>query len=133
MIGADLLLTRFLLALCVWREARGETDRGMRLVAQVIVNRSTDPLRRWPRTIPDVILQPLQFSSFNHNDPNATLLPRSDDPTWPRCVAVLQPIFDTFQPPITKANHYHVRGLEPSWADPAKVTEVEGRHVFYCL
>ena len=37
-----LLLRRFAIALCVWREARGESLLGKLLVAQVIENRVTD-------------------------------------------------------------------------------------------
>src|SRR6185436_2087066 len=105
------LLDRFLLALCVWREARGETLLGKRLVAQVIVNRSRD--RRWPNTIEGVILQPWQFSSFNKNDPNAVLFPAHTDTSWPDCVIAADDVMTGS--PISPANHYHVVGLDPAW------------------
>jgi N-acetylmuramoyl-L-alanine amidase len=124
------LLNRFLLALCVWREARGETQRGRRLVAQVIKNRVGD--KRWPRDYVSVILQPMQFSSFNANDPNAVQFPRVDDPQWPSCVMAADDVFSAVEP-FTTANHYHVIGLSPAWRDDAKVVATEGHHVFYCL
>ena len=79
-----LLLRRFILAVCVWREARGETPKGKRLVAQTIENRVQD--KRWPETYVEVITQPLQFSAFNKTDPNALKFPMETDPSWPECV-----------------------------------------------
>jgi N-acetylmuramoyl-L-alanine amidase len=125
-----MLLNRFLLALCVWREARGETPKGRRLVAQTILNRTRD--KRWPNTVTGVVLQPWQFSSFNKTDPNATLFPSATDVSWPDCVAAADDAF-MVSPPITTANHYHVIGLDPAWRDATKVVATEGHHVFYAL
>jgi N-acetylmuramoyl-L-alanine amidase len=125
-----LLLRRFVLALCVWREARGETPRGRRLVAQVVENRVTD--KRWPDSYEGVILQPFQFSSFSKGDPNATMFPLENDIAWPDCVAAADEILAA-PAPITTANHYHVAGLDPAWRDATKIVAVEGHHVFYTL
>lgn len=124
------LLERCLLALCVWREARGETPLGRRLVAQVVLNRVDDS--RWPHDVVDVILQPFQFSSFNKNDPNAVRWPGEDDPAWADCVAATDERLAATVP-ITPATHYHAAGLAPAWADPMKIVAVEGHHVFYKL
>jgi cell wall hydrolase len=124
------LLDRFMLALCVWREARGETARGRRLVANTIVNRTIDPHKRWPTTIEGVVLQPFQFSSFNKNDPNAVQFP-TPGPVWDDCVAAADEILATAH--YTDANHYHVVGLNPAWRDATKVVATEGHHVFYRL
>lgn len=125
-----LFLRRFVLALCVWREARGETPRGRRLVAQVIENRVQD--KRWPDTYEGVILQPFQFSSFNKNDPNATAFPIETDAAWPDCVAAANDIMVS-DAKFTDANHYHVVGLDPAWRDVNKIVATEGHHVFYRL
>lgn len=127
---AYLLLRRFILALCVWREARGESFVGKMLVAQVIENRVTD--RRWPDNYEDAILQPWQFSSFNPSDPNVQKFPREDDQTWPDCVGAADEVLSNSEP-ISSANHYHVIGLHPAWANPDKVVATEGHHVFYHL
>lgn len=126
------LLNRFMLALCIWREARGETAHGKRLVGAVIRNRLAD--KRWPRehSYVDVILQPMQFSSFNLNDPNCALYPNVSDASWPDCVSAADDTFNS-PVPITTANHYHVIGLSPAWRNDAKVVATEGHHVFYCL
>lgn len=124
------LLNRFMLALCVWREARGETQRGRRLVAQTIKNRVGD--KRWPKDFVAVILQPKQFSSFNADDPNAVQFPHVDDAQWAACVTAADDVFMATEP-FTTANHYHVIGLSPDWRNDTKVVATEGHHVFYCL
>lgn len=124
------LSTRFMLALCIWREARGESLRGKQLVGAVIRNRVADP--RWPKTFTDVILQPRQFSSFNSGDPNAMKFPRDDDPSWRDSVSAAETVLGQ-SPAMTTANHYHVLGLMPTWADADKVVDREGHHVFYAL
>lgn len=124
------LLRLFTLALAVWREARGESRAGKRLVAQTIENRVVDP--RWPETYVGVITQPWQFSAFNRNDPNALLFPSETDPAWADCVAVAQEVITTPRP-YTFANHYHTVEVSPPWRDDAKVVAREGRHVFYRL
>jgi cell wall hydrolase len=127
---AVLLLRRFTLALCVWREARGESARGKELVAQVIENRVTDP--RWPDTYVGVITQPWQFSAFNANDPNATKFPSEKDPTWPACVQAADAVLDAAAP-LTTANHYHTTAIRPTWADDSKIVAREQHHIFYAL
>lgn len=133
MTTAQALLDRFLLALCIWREARGETLKGKQLVAAVIINRAHDPAMRWPRTIAGVILQPLQFSSFNAGDPNATKFPNAlvDLSMWEDCVTAADQAIAG--PLATTANHYHVENIHPSWADASKIVATEGAHVFYKL
>lgn len=124
------LLRLFALALCVWREARGESALGKLLVAQTIENRVRDP--RWPDTYIGVITQPWQFSAFNKNDPNALLFPTELDAAWPNCVAVAESVLNTLAP-FTSANHYCVTGLRPQWYDESKISEREGNHVFFVL
>ena len=123
-------LDRFLLSLCVWREARGESLRGKQLVADVIRNRVAD--RRWPTTIRDVVLQPRQFSAFNAGDPNAVLFPVASDPSWGEALTAADAVL-VDMPALTDANHYHVEGLFPTWAEAEKVVAREGHHVFYAL
>ena len=127
---ANDLLTRFMLALCVYREARGESMRGKELVAQVILNRVRDT--RWPDTVSGVVTQRWQFSAFNAGDPNALLFPHENDPAWDACVNAADLILQ-LPKPITTANHYHVIGILPKWADAENVVTREGHHIFYTL
>jgi spore germination cell wall hydrolase CwlJ-like protein len=120
------------LALATWREARGESLLGKALVATVIINRSQDSKRRWPRTIQGVVRQKKQFSSFNDDDPNSKLYPVESDISWEDSVKAVTTAIEA-DPPITDANHYCVTTINPPWADPTKITEVEGNHKFFLL
>ncbi len=135
-MNATELLIAWWLSLCVWREARGESAEGKALVAAVILNRSRDSLKRWPRTIQAVVRQPMQFSSFNDNDANSKLYPKESDVSWVESVEAAEKAL-TADPPLTKANHYHVwtgpSTVSPPWADQTKVTETVGAHRFYLL
>lgn len=124
------LLTHFMLALCIYREARGESMRGKALVGQVIRNRVEDA--RWPNTYAGVITQRWQFSAFNANDPNALLFPSEDEPAWADCVEAAQAVLEAPQT-STAANHYKTETVGASWADERKIVAREGHHVFYAL
>jgi N-acetylmuramoyl-L-alanine amidase len=81
-----------LLALCIWREARGEGYMGKRGVAHVIWNRSQQP-GWWGHTIEQVILKPYQFSSFNANDPNSSKWPEDENEmSWCECKQVAEAV-----------------------------------------
>jgi spore germination cell wall hydrolase CwlJ-like protein len=133
MTPSNELLQRFLLALCVWREARGESLTGKKLVASVVLNRSKDSKHRWPASVVGVIVQPMQFSSFNPGDPNATKFPTSMAglSDWEDSVQAADTVLGGAV--TTEANHYHVHGLTPAWRDDTKIVADEGSHVFYKL
>jgi spore germination cell wall hydrolase CwlJ-like protein len=66
------------LALCVWREARGETREGQIAVSHSIINRIASPT--WGNTMMSVIFQRLQYSSLTHSsDPLVTNWPLDTD------------------------------------------------------
>jgi hypothetical protein len=68
----------FLAALCVWREARGQSIEARRGVWWVLQNR-VGKLGFRP-SLTRVVLQPFQFSSFNAHDPNVTKFPNEAVP-----------------------------------------------------
>lgn len=70
------LSDRFVLALTIWGEARGEPVEGQIAVAQVVRNRLSDATNTAPRWR-DVCLAPKQFSCFNENDPNYPKIQRA--------------------------------------------------------
>lgn len=77
-----------LLALCVWREARGEHSQAAKLaVAASIMNRVHGP-KWWGNSIRTVILKPWQYSSFNHNDPNTGKWPVAGHEHWEECLRI---------------------------------------------
>lgn len=119
-------------ALTIWRESRGESKEAQIAVLWVIMNRKADP--RWPNTTSEVCLQAYQFSSFNPGDPNAVKMPHHADPSWQRCLEVVESpgVYD----PTAGANHYHSLGdtqPKPRWADPKKITVKIGHFTFYRL
>lgn len=120
---------RILLALCVWREARGESSEGKRAVAWVIRNRVRDP--RWPNRVGDVVLQPRQFSAFNSDDPNASKLPKPSAKDWLECCEAAD---SDLPDPTGGATNYHAAdGQSRDWAQEDKFTVQIGQHRFFKL
>jgi len=122
-----------LTALFVYREARGESFDAKRAVVHVILNRTKDAKGRWPKLRSEAILQPLQFSSFNRNDPNATVMPHWNNRAWRECC---QAVECPGEDPTGGANHYHSipEGQPlPKWATPEKITARIGAFTFYKL
>jgi spore germination cell wall hydrolase CwlJ-like protein len=72
-----------LLALCIWREARGESLEAKKAVASVIRNRcAMAPAQGFHSSIAGNILKPWAFSSFMLGDPNSVKYPAETDPSW---------------------------------------------------
>ncbi len=82
-----------LLAICIWRESRGEVYEGKQGVAWTIQNRVLSP-RWWGHSLNGVILMPWQFSSFNANDPNAVKWPIPTDPAWVDSLEIATKVLD---------------------------------------
>lgn len=130
MTDAAQMLRLFALALCIYREGRGEGLVGKLLIGQVVENRVQS--ERWPETYIAVITQPLQFSAFNRSDPNVLVWPREDEPVWADCVAAAQFVLSA-PTPLTGANHYHSVDVSPDWAVDGTVVAREGQHVFVLI
>jgi N-acetylmuramoyl-L-alanine amidase len=75
-----------LLGLCIYREARGEGFLGKRGVGCVVRNR-VEARTYFGHDYASVILKPYQFSSFNANDPNASVWPIDGESVWLECLA----------------------------------------------
>ena len=122
-----------LMALCIWREARGESADAQRGVAWVIRNRSRDPERRWPTSTVAVILQPYQFSGFNHADPNSTKFPGASEASWVACCDAAD---STLPDPVSGAQYYHSYpddrpDLWPAWTREFTLVATIGNLKFY--
>lgn len=126
----------FLIALCVWREARGETADAKNAVAWSIRNRVTNP-RWWGHDYVGVILMPYQYSSFNRNDPNSTKFPATNDPTWEDSMKAALAVYSN--PPTVPdgsigADSYFDKSLDlnpPSWSKIAvKTADIGSFHFF---
>jgi N-acetylmuramoyl-L-alanine amidase len=81
-----------LLALVIWREARGEVLFTKQAVAWSIRNRVLNP-GWWGHSWWSVILMPMQYSSFNRTDPNATKWPMQVDPSWEDALQVAADVY----------------------------------------
>ncbi len=119
------------MAVALWREARGQNSDAQRGVYWVIINRTNNP--SYPHTISEVIMQHLQFSSFNPGDPNIHVYPQ---PTFTP-LNVFEVIDNPGDDPTGGATNYHSYpegSLHwPSWATADKFTVKIGAFSFYKL
>lgn len=114
-----------LLALCIWREARGEPIDAKRGVAWVVRNRVEHP-SWWGKDWNSVILKPWQFSSFNSTDANAVKWPSPLDTAWQASLEAAREVFaGDGADPTGGATHYHDDSLDaepPAWARDGSLT-----------
>ena len=138
-----------LLAMCLFGEARGETQAARRAVAQVIVNRARHALplfgsqrgSSFQDNIVKVLTKASQFSCMMPGDVNYLKMfdPLSHDSStiWRDCLEIAGE-FITFQTTADNlthnSDHYFDDSIvPPSWADPAKETVKLGRLRFFRL
>lgn len=132
---------QLLIALCLYREARGCSLAAMTAIYHVIINRTEDPHKRWRRTISGVILQPMQFSSFSADSKDAVFptqpepgqQPSADWLAWQNCLTVVEA--QLLADPTDGANSYEscAPGELPSWATQDALTCTVGPFRFYKL
>lgn len=82
----------YLLALAIYREARGASQAARVAVGCVIRNRVQHPAwygKDWFT----VITHPFQFSSFNKGDPNSATFGSPIDPVWQACVEAATSVY----------------------------------------
>jgi spore germination cell wall hydrolase CwlJ-like protein len=123
---------RTFLALCLWRECRGESRAGKEAVAHSIMNRLASP--SWGDSIHSVLFQRLQYSSLTHGqDPQLTNWPLSTDASWKECLQVADAVISGAMPsPIGKADSYHDTSIKPpNWATPQSFVAQIGKLKFY--
>ena len=121
-----------LLALALYREARGCSDDAKLAVAWAIRNRSQDPRDRWPKTISGVILQRWQFSSFNPDSTDA-VFPVPPDAAWDSCCSIVDGL-EASTDPTAGAQFYHsipYGQVIPRWAQEYPLTTTIGPFRFY--
>lgn len=116
-----------LLGLCVWRESRNQPKVAQMGVAWSVKNRVLHPAW-WGKDYVDVILKPYQYSSFNHNDPNAVKLPYPSDPSWQECLEVAQDVYqDISTDPTQGCTHYFDGSMDshpPDWTTSGTMEHV---------
>lgn len=97
-------------------EARGEDPAGWQAVAEVIRNRSLDPLNRWPKDPIEIVMQG-NGTQFNPNT-NGLYNADKNSPLYQRVGEVVDLVFTGAIPDITNgADHfYNPKIANPSWA-----------------
>ena len=118
-----MLTTLSCIAMAVYFEARGESTVGQRAVAEVIMNRVSDP--RWPSSACEVVKQSRQFSFYKAGKKYKT-----DPSLYVQAEAVARGAMggDTFN---TGALYYHSTKVRPVWRHKLEVLGTIGSHVFY--
>lgn len=129
MFGDDLLL-----ALAIWREARGEPLQGREAVGSVIRNRVNFNKSSYYREV----VKPWQFSSITaKGDPQLNLWPQPNDPvnwsSWQEAQQVAQGIMNgTIADPTGGAMYYYATSIPlPSWARNMTMMCQIGNQRFY--
>ena len=115
---------KFIAALTIWREARGETLQAQNGVFHVILNRvAQSPKNGWPSTVHGVCVQPYQFSSFNKNDPGCLLWPleknSADWQAWLNILTLIDSVL--LADPTSGATFYFDDSITPpylQWLGP---------------
>lgn len=133
----------------IWGEARGETMRGRRAVACVIINRwksgkwfnGIDTNNDGVESIAEVCQQAWQFSCWNKNDPNLPklLAVALGDFVFGECVTIAKMVIeDSMTPryagrdPSLAATHYYVDGTAiPKWRAGKSPCAILGKHLFF--
>jgi N-acetylmuramoyl-L-alanine amidase len=125
-----------ILARTIYGEARGESDAGKAAVAWVIKNRA-EAGGWWGDDIVEVCLKPYQFSCWNRNDPNRSVIEKlsaKGNPLFLKCVDIAREVLARQISDVTQgANHYHADGVKPKWAIDKYFTVAIGNHRFYKL
>lgn len=96
------------MALCVWKEARGEGEAGMLAVANVIVNRALAWERAVSSPLHNVIYQRNQFSSMSiSTDPEYNLQPQPGDAQYAYCLEMCPEVLTGESPDNTNGALYY--------------------------
>jgi len=127
-----------ILARTLYGEGRGESFEGREAIAAVVLNRVAYARVRggywWGSDIRDVCLKPWQFSCWNKNDPNLSVIQTVSRKSqrFRDCLeTATQALAGRLQDQTSGATHYHHRDLRPVWSQGATKTCEIGAHLFY--
>lgn len=114
-----------LTSLCLWREARGEGNNGMRAVGCVLRNRAAK--RHTSYAIE--VMRPWQFTSMSDaQDPEYHLMPAANDPVWGAAQAIAEQVIAGVQQDLTNGatDYWNPHGLTPAEISPVKFKLADG-------
>jgi N-acetylmuramoyl-L-alanine amidase len=129
-----------LMALTLWREARGESFTAKVAVAFSIKNRVDHPAW-WGDDVISVLIKKWQYSSLTDpHDTQLTKWPTSKDPVFEECLNIAMGVMSgTYSNPVPGADSYYDDSLQgearPKWAkeNPDRFVGKYGRLNFYNL
>lgn len=122
-----------MLALLVWREARGELHQAKIAVCFSVLNRVQNP-KWWGTTLGAVIAKKWQYSSMAApGDPNLIQYPLPQDLSFQDCLlAVNAVIAKTESNPVAGADSYYDVSIPPpKWAKPEQFVKQVGAFRFF--
>lgn len=115
------------LSMCIYFEARGETEAGQIAVAHVVMNR----VERRGLSVKDVVTQPRQFSWY---DPNKHIVIGNINAYIRATEAAYECLDERMNGKTLRGcDHYHATWLErvPYWANEMDEVMIVGQHIFY--
>lgn len=118
------------MALCMWREARGEGVDGMRAVGHVINNRAIALNKSWAQ----IVYAKLQFSSMTYpQDPQLSNVPTVPDTEFVQACQITDAITAGTDPDLTGGARYYFADSipTPDWAKNMVETSKIGRQTFF--
>lgn len=119
------------MARTIYGEARGEGQKGMQAVGNVIMNR-VKAGSWYGASIKDVVLKPYQFSCWNVGDPNREKILNATPAQLSSARNIAEQVVSGQLPDITGgATHYHAKSVNPYWAASMTKTATIGNHIFY--
>lgn len=127
-----------LLALTLWREARGERDDALIAVACSIKNRVDRP-SWWGQDLVSVLTKKWQYSSLTDpNDRQLTTWPQPHDASFAECLNIAWGVMEgVYHSPVKGADSYYDDSLQgervPKWAQahPERFVGKVGRLSFF--
>ena len=119
-LGAQSSNDLYLIAKCIYAEARGEPYAGKVAVGAVILNRVKDP--NFPNTIYGVVYQPWAFTAVY--DGQITLEPDAE------CYQAAQDAMNGWDPTYGCIYYYNPATATSEWIFSRKVVTQIGKHVF---
>lgn len=119
------------MARTLYGEARGEDEKGMQAVANVVMNR-VKAGGWYGASVKDVVTKPYQFSCWNKTDANYEKILKATDSQLKTARRIAENVINGVLPDITGgATHYHNKNITPYWAASMTKTAEIGNHVFY--
>ncbi len=128
------------LARTIWGEARGQGNKGLEAVANVVLNRVEIATKRgrywWGNNIIQVCQKPYQFSCWNRSDPSFKKLQAVDERNkyFVTCLRIARrAVIGALADHTHGATHYHANYVSPYWIKGETPTITIKDHIFYKL